>query len=165
MATIDILVSIDTETILNTYGHSLDPQNPVLVPNNPNLIYMIVKNDSAVSGQAAAELNIRAETMDTIRWRATSLSLNSDSEVILISYSGAPALISQPQPLIATVNCPLPNPNDPNNPTTQTIKSYFFNSTVLDPGVVTYHFVFLIIDRHGTKKGYYHWDPFITITA
>ena len=164
MSTIDILVAIDTETIQATYGHSLDPKKPVNVPNKPNLIYMIVRNQNAVDGQAAAELRISAETMDTIRWRATSLSLNSDTEVVLCSYSGDKPLISDPEPILAQVKCPLPNPNDPYNPTTQTINSYFFNAVVKNPGQVTYHFVFLIVDRHGAKIGYYQWDPFINIT-
>lgn len=127
---------------------------------------MIVKNANAVNGQAGAELTISAKTLDTIRWRATSLSLNSENEVILCKYFGDPKLISDPEPMLAEVDCPLPNPDDPYNPTTQTINTYFFNSVVekVGSGRVTYHFVFLIIDRDGNKIGYYHWDPFINIS-
>ena len=162
--TIDALIIIDTETIQAKYGHSLDPKKPILVPNDPNLIYMIntsTRRGSAISGQTGNNLMISKSKY--IQLRATSLSLNSDTEVVLCSYSGNKPLISNPEPILAQVKCPLPNPSDPYNPTTQTINSYFFKMAV-NPGQAIYHFVFLIVDRHGAKIGYYQWDPFINIT-
>jgi nematocidal protein AidA len=166
MVIIDVLVAIDTETILNNYDNSLDPNNPVNVQNNSNLIYMVTKQENALSGQAGAKLTISAKTLDVIRLRATSLSLNSDSQVFLYKFISSPGqqLISPPGPLSALVNAPVPNPVDPINPTTQPIKSYFYNSTVLNPGNIVYHFYFLIVDQYGNEKGYYWWDTFITIT-
>ncbi|HEY3362844.1 MAG TPA: inclusion body family protein [Methanosarcina sp.] len=167
MGIIDVLASIDTETILKNYPPSLDPNNPKFVPNNPILIFMVTKKENAIDGQAGNELTLGAETGDVIRWRATSLSLNSDSEVILYKFVADPGqqLIDDPKPLSITISDPLPNKNDPINPTTQTIQSYFYNSTVLNPGNLVYHFYFLIVDRHGNKLGYYWWDPYITITS
>jgi hypothetical protein len=163
--TIDVLIAVDTDTILQQYPGATDPNNPVQVTSNPPPIFMIAKQGDVVSGEAGNELNLVAEVMDTVRWRETTLTLNADYTTILYKFvaTGGDQLISPPVPLLATVNTPLPNPADPLHPTSQTIKSYFWNTTVLDVGSVTYHFSFMILDRNGNPKGYYWWDPFITI--
>ena len=56
-----------------------------------------------------------------------------------------------------------PDPADPVHPKAQTISDYFWESTVLAAGSVTYAFNFMIVGRDGAVKGYYFWDPFITI--
>lgn len=162
---IDVLVVFDTVSILNKYGTNTTPDTPVQVTDN-NMIYMVTNDGNAVSGQAGNELNIKAETLDVIRWREASLSLNSDAEAILYKFVATSGgdLISAPAPLQVTVKEPLPNPQDPTSPTMQEVKAYFWNSNVLSPGSVTYHFQFMIVDRDGNTQGYYWWDPFITIT-
>lgn len=164
---IDVLIAIDAETIISQLGTNTDPNNPAQV-TDATLIYMVTKQADAMSGNAGNELNIKAETEDVIRWRETSLSLNSDYVGILYGFQqtgGGDQLISPPTPLQATVTTPLPNPADPLHPTTQQIENYFWETTVLNPGTVTYHFKFMIIDRHSKVLGYYWWDPFITISA
>jgi nematocidal protein AidA len=162
---IDVLIVIDAETTLSTYGPNGDSKNPTQITNS-NLIYMITKQAEVVSGNAGNELNISAETLDVIRWRETTLSLNADYDAILYSFVAAAGgtLISTPEPLLVTVSTPLPNPADPLHPTTQTVQSYFWSCTVLNQGDVTYNFKFMIVDRHGAVQGYYSWDPFIHIT-
>jgi len=58
---------------------------------------------------------------------------------------------------------PLPNPQNPLHPDRQTIQNYFFQTTVENPGDVTYHFNFMLLKRDGTVQGYYYWDPYIHI--
>jgi hypothetical protein len=127
---------------------------------------MITKQADALSGNAGNELQIAAQTLDIIRWRETTLSLNAAYTSILYKFVAASGgnLISPPAPLEVEVKTPLPNPANPTQPGSQTIKSYFWNTTVLDPGDVTYHFSFMIVDRGGNVQGYYWWDPFIHIT-
>ncbi len=163
---IDVLVAIDADTILKTYGPNADAAHPVQV-TNPGLIFMLTKQANALSGEAGAELNLSAQTMDVIRWRETTMSLNSDYTGILYAFVPAAGanLISTPVPLEADVTEPLPNPAKPTVPNSQTVKSYFWNSTVIAAGQVTYHFQFLICDRTGAVQGYYWWDPFITISS
>lgn len=162
---IDVLIAIDAATIVSKFGTSKDPKNPVQV-TDPSLIYMITKQSDIVSGNAGNELNLQADTEDVIRWRETSLSLNGDYVGILYAFqeTAGANLISPPVPLEAKVKVPLPNPADPLHPGTQEVENYFWESTVLNPGNVTYHFSFMIVDRHGNVAGYYWWDPFITIS-
>ncbi|MEO0731416.1 MAG: inclusion body family protein [Bacteroidota bacterium] len=162
---IDVLISIDADTILSKYGKGTDPANPRQITDK-SLIYMITRQDDQVSGNAGAELNVKAETLDTIRWRETSLTLNAAYSAILYKFVATAGgnLISPPVPLIVEVDEPLPDPNDLLHPKSQTVKNYFWNCNVLQAGSVTYHFNFMIVDRHGDVQGYYWWDPFITIT-
>ena len=162
---IDVLVAVDTDTIISKYGTNTDSTNPVQI-TDPSLIFMITKQADAVSGNAGSELKIGAKTLDTIRWRETSLSLNAVYSTLLYKFvsSSGEDLISPPTPLLAEVQDPLPDPSNPTSPKTQTIESYFWNSTVLKAGNVTYHFNFMILDRTGAVQGYYWWDPYIQIT-
>ncbi|HEY3362843.1 MAG TPA: AidA/PixA family protein [Methanosarcina sp.] len=164
---INILIVIDSETILDRYGTNSNPDQPVQI-TQPDLIYIVTKQASVVSGQAGNELTFGAGTSNTIGgilWRATSLSLNSDNKIIFYKFTSFSSknIISTPKPFLDTVKVPLPNPNDPTNPTIQEIQMYFWYSTVLNSGSATYHFCFFIVDRHGNKLGYYWWDPSITI--
>jgi hypothetical protein len=162
---IDVLIAIDADTILKTYGPNIDSAHPVQV-SNAGLIFMLTKQANALSGEAGTELNLSAQTMDVIRWRETTMSLNSAYTGILYAFvpTAGGNLISTPTPLEADVTEPLPDPSNPAVPKTQTVKSYFWNSTVLAAGQVTYHFQFLICDRNGAVQGYYWWDPYITIS-
>ena len=50
----DVLVTIDTETILKKYpGISKDPKNPTLI--DWHHVYMVTNQDNVVSGQAGGE--------------------------------------------------------------------------------------------------------------
>lgn len=161
---IDLLIVVDGETLIET----LPPgtvDKPTSVPEP--MIYMVVMNDRAVFGQASKELKIKAITDDVIRWRAASLSLNANYQVLLYKYLALKGddLITPPVPLISEVTSPLPNPSDPLKPTTQKRKYPFWQATVLQAGEVTYAFHLMILDRQSTPLGYYYWDPFITISS
>jgi len=163
---IDVLIAIDTESIINDYGTNTDPNNPTQVDTSKNYIYMIVRSDEAVSGNAGAELTIAAKTLDVIRWRETSPTLNATYSTILYEFDSpnSDGLITTPQPIVVEINTPLPVASDPLHPSTQTIKDYFWNCTVEKAGSVTYHFKFMIVDRDNNIQGYFWWDPFIQIT-
>ncbi|MDB6183167.1 inclusion body family protein [Paracoccus fistulariae] len=163
---IDVLTAIDADSIVATLGTNSDSANPVQI-TQPDLIFMLTRQKNALSGEGGTELQISAQTMDTIRWRATSMSMNAAYSVILYDFVAASGanLISPPQPLEADVTDPLPDPADPTTPKTQKIKSYFWNTTVLEPGNTTYHFKFMILDRTGVVQGYYWWDPYIHINS
>jgi nematocidal protein AidA len=161
---IDVLIAFDTETIIQTYRTpSQDPNNPT--PVTPNLIYMMVRQGNALSGQAGGELNVKAQIDDVIRWRETTLSLSADSNAILYKYTPwiGGDLISPAVVRISHPTVPIPNPNDPLHPTTQQITSHYWTSDVLDQGRVIYSFRFFIMDRNEKVIGYYYWDPYVTI--
>jgi hypothetical protein len=160
--TFDIQVTFDAETILQKYGTNTDPNNPVQV--DASYVYMVVAAPAALSGNGGGELRLVAQTDDTIRWRESTPGV--DLQTILYAFSPLNnGIISNPQLFLSNVTVPVPNPNNPLEPTTQTIQDYFWNSLAQAPGQVTYHFNFMIVDRHGNTQGYYAWDPFITITS
>lgn len=166
---IDVLVVVDEDTISSKYKPGTQ-DNPTVISNE--LVYMVVRSDKASGGQAGAELTIAAQTEDIIRWRETTLSLNGENSAILYKFVPAKAqddkpghdLIRKPRPILAELKTPLPNEEDPTKPTTQTVQDYFWQSTVLRAGNLTYHFWFMLVHRDGTIKGHYRWDPHIVIT-
>jgi len=103
-----------------------------------------------------------AHTTDTIRWRETTPGVNYES--IIYGFQDNATLISTPQLFLSTVSVPVPNPTNPLEPTEQTVSDYFWNSVVLQPGELVYHFKFMVVDRKGGIQGYYQWDPFISIS-
>jgi len=164
MAEIDILIAIDAATIVaKTTTPSMDPNNPIQA--DPNSIFMVTSAADVVSGNGGDELNVKAETGDTIRWREMSLSLDVDDRVMLYAFQDSGGgLIQAPQAIVITITDSVPG-NPPLPPSTQTIQDFFWQTTVLKPGTDTYHFSFVITSRTGTVLGYYMWDPFITISS
>lgn len=161
MAEIDIQMTFDAVTILDTYKGNSDPDNPVGI--SANLVYMVTNQGNVVTGEGGGELNVSAQTDDTLRWREAAL--NPEYSVLLYAFTPATGLISPPQSLQSTITVPVPNPGNPLQPGRQTIQDYFWQATVLNPGTLTYHFSFMIVARSGAELGYYAWDPFITITS
>lgn len=163
-ARIEILVAIDAETLIDE-GHLSQKHDAPTSIDSAKTVYMIVKNDEAISGQAGNELKVAARTNDLIQWRETSLSLNSEYAVLFYQFrSGQKDLISTPQLSIVSSNFPYPNPDNHLEPMKQTIQGHVWFSLVEEPGDVTYHFDFMIVDRDNKILGYCTWDPFIHIT-
>lgn len=163
MDIIDLILVMDTAGLLAAY-----PPGSPEAPNSVDqpLIYMMVRQANAVFGEASKELKISARTGDILRWRASSLSLNSDSTAALYKFFALRGsdLLSPPAPLLAQIASPLPNPADPLHPGRQEIANAFWQSTILAPGNVTYAFQFMVLDRDNNPLGYFSWDPFITIS-
>lgn len=162
-STVDILIVLDGETLVEKYPRGT-AANPTVIP--APLIFLIANSQFVSFGQASKELKIAIKTLDEIRWRSTTLSMESVYCSLLYKFElkSGDLIISPPMPLLADVKVPLPDMNDPLHPKTQEIKSYFWDSTALRPGEMTYTFYFMILDRSSNILGYYYWDPFIKIT-
>ncbi|HST58204.1 MAG TPA: AidA/PixA family protein, partial [Longimicrobium sp.] len=144
-ATIDVLVVFDAATILaNNTSPSQDPNNPSGVGGN---IFMIVDAAHANGDQAGSELNVKAQTGDTIRWREATVAPTDYQALMYAFQAGQQNLISPPTPIQITVHEPFPNPATPSVPQFQTVQNFFWNSTVENPGTLTYHFNFMLVDR------------------
>jgi hypothetical protein len=167
---IDVLVVFDVDSILEKYPTpSKDPQNPTgLNGNDIGLIHMLVKQLRVMDGASGGELRFSAKTNDIIRWREETFSdnINSDVDVQLYGFlvTQGDGLIDKPQLKNVEVKKIIGNPTDPLSPTFQTITDSFWQTTVLKPGDVTYHWRFMITDEKNDKLGYFEWDPFIHIT-
>ncbi|RKT52740.1 inclusion body family protein [Saccharothrix australiensis] len=161
---INVLIAIDAETIVEQLGKNTDPDHPTAVPNSSNLIYMTTRHNQ-LDGSPGSELSVSASPTDIIRWRETTLSLNSSYTGILYRFNalGGGDLISTPVPRSVVLHEPLPDSGNPLNPGTQEVNSYYWECEVLKTGRVTYNFSFMILNRKGEKQGYYFWDPFINI--
>ena len=160
---VDILIVIDADTLVENYPTGTKT-NPTVVP--APLIYLIANSKFVDFGQASKELKIAVNSLDEIRWRSTTTSMNSNYFSLLYDFklvNGNP-IISTPIPLLAEVKTPLPNIQNPLQPKIQTVESYFWSSTALSKGEITYTFYFMILDRHNNPLGYYYWDPFIKIS-
>ncbi|MEU3822998.1 inclusion body family protein [Streptomyces sp. NPDC030392] len=161
---INVLIAFDCESILERYRNpSMDPDHPTWV--DPQYILMTTRQDRII-GSPGGELNFRAEVEDIIRWRETTLSLDDNYSALLYRYeSNAARLLTDPEPVVVDTMLPYPNPDAPkDSPSflTQRVKSHYWRADVRSVGSVTYHFSFQILD--GTHvRGYFAWDPFITI--
>ncbi len=177
MADIDILCAIDAETIMEQHPNGGGSTADSAVYAGNENIYMVVKSGEAISGQAGAELNVRASIGDNVRWREVSLSVNFDYGVVFAAFTTSTQLIQVPPSLIGGVAgstvyhilTPMPvQTSPPNTPpwsaTSKDAPYHFWQSTVMATGSVTYHWVFQIFDDRGNSKGYFKWDPFITIS-
>lgn len=160
---IDVLIVVDAASIAEQF-----PPGTVDSPTSVSaeLIMLVVRQSNAIFGQGSKELSLKAQTLDTIRWRATSLTLDAAYDAMLYAFFALKGsdLISAPTPLLADVDSPLPNPDDPIGPGQQTIKDYFWSTVVERAGEATYAFHFMIAGRDGVPQGYYSWDPFVRIS-
>ncbi len=176
---IDILVAIDAETIMANYPNGGGTEaKPTLLDAN-KYFYMVVKTASVVSGNAGGELDVSANIGDVIRWREVSLSVNFEYGVAFAGFraSSGGANIQLPPSLIGGVSgqtvyqvkTPMPKQTSPpNSPPWGDVDKdapyHFWQSTAMAAGKVTYQWVFQIFDQAGTSKGYFGWDPFISIS-
>ncbi|MEU0383683.1 inclusion body family protein [Streptomyces chartreusis] len=166
MAELNVLISFDAATIVERNPNaSRNPDAPTQV--DPRLIYMTTRQDHIV-GTSGAELNLRAEPGDIIKWRETTLSLGFDYKALLYRYVSSDSqhqLIRTPEIEVISGIYPLPKEGTEGRPEfeTQSYRDHYWGTTVKQPGKVVYHFSFQILDRHRQLKGYFQWDPFITI--
>ncbi|CAL9305374.1 inclusion body family protein [Streptomyces olindensis] len=167
MADINVMIAFDAATIVERNPNaSRNPDQPTYV--DTSLIYMTTRHDHII-GTSGAELNLRAEPGDTIKWRETTLSLGSDYKALLYRYvSSDPGhtLIRTPEIELIETRYPIPQEGTEGKPdlfTYQTYQDHYWRTTVKKVGKVVYHFYFQILDRGRHPKGYFQWDPFITI--
>ena len=164
---INVLLAVDTVAILKTADSGTGtPANPVYV--DESTLWMVTRQADAVFGNGTAELKLTAQTEDLIRWRGISLSLNGNHSVIFYKFQpmrpNTDILLSPPVPLVIEIESALPNPANLTTPNRQTLKDYFYETTVEQAGETVYALDFMIVDRNGQIEGYFSWDPFIQIT-
>ncbi|MET7291607.1 inclusion body family protein [Streptomyces griseoloalbus] len=166
MAELNVLIAFDAATIVERNpGASRNPDAPTYA--DQSLIYMTTRQDHII-GTSGAELNLRAEPGDSVKWRETTLSLGSDYKALLYRYVSSDnnhVLIRTPEIEVVDGVYPMPQEGSEGTPafTTQEYEDHYWRTTVKRTGKVVYHFYFQILDRHRNLQGYFQWDPFITI--
>ncbi|MFF3328662.1 inclusion body family protein [Streptomyces sp. NPDC002888] len=166
MADINVMIAFDAATIVEQNPNaSRNPDAPTYV--DQSLIYMTTRHDHIVDMSSGAELNLRAEPGDAIKWRETTLSFNTEYKALLYRYvsSSDHKLLRAPEIEVIDGVFPMPREGTEGSPefVTQNYQDHYWRAAVRSVGKVTYHFYFQILDRHRQLKGYFQWDPFITI--
>jgi hypothetical protein len=168
---VNILIAFDAESILKKFGENDKPNDPqkLETADADKYITMLVREKNAIRNLKGSALHVKVEPDQHIRWRDTSLSLNSNYIVLMYKYDPNgedKKVIEKPQlKEVSTLKVPQPNTNDPLNPTMQTIKSYFWEALALKNGSQDYHFWFMILFKSGKKLGYFRWDPTVVVES
>lgn len=168
---IEVLVVIDTHRLItdnyNNYVNiSKDPDHPTAIGHN--YAFMITNNDNLVSGQATADLHIKAISGDMINWYGTSESNNFDNQVIVYHISHTTKFLSEVKLEVRKKENVFPKDNDIKDLEGIKIGSLMISATVRDSGKVNYDVYFGIyktVRDTGKREvyGYFKWDPTITI--
>jgi Inclusion body protein. len=169
---IDISVVFDTATLETKYANpSHDSAHPTGIQHAD--AFMVAPSVVVQSGQATADLTIKALVGDTIRWRSESLSGNTDQSAVIykiVKYSGV-QVTSDPTMLVAYPTVPIPNAANPTTYTAvNTQADVYMNCNVLIKGTEGYQVWFYIVNKDQntgalTTFGYYYWDPTIVVPA
>lgn len=139
MADLNVLIAFDAATIVEQNPNaSRNPDAPTYADHN--LIYMTTRHDHIV-GTSGAELNLRAEPGDSIRWRETTISLGSDCKALLYKYVSSDTghqLIRTPEIEVIDGVYPMPQEGSEGRPefVTQNYQDHYWRTTVKKPGKV-----------------------------
>ncbi|MGF6401378.1 hypothetical protein ABH905_005044 [Pseudomonas frederiksbergensis] len=190
---VDILVAIDTDTLLNMEGKEFKggmvfslanstSADPIQIGSyygindgkglDTKVIYMIAPYSNVIASEGIAELNIQVKVGDVIRWRSTALSKGLDHAVLLYRYtkSSGQGIIGHGDKLgpdvspVYTSPLPIINFDNPGStPTKQNVENFYWQGEAQMQGQLTYSWDFMIVDSSNKVLGYCTWDPYITI--
>jgi hypothetical protein len=165
----DILIVFDARTIIDSYQTpSMDPEKPTLIEKPENVIFILTKKGTEFCGYQGGSLEFSARPADRIKLREITLTRNTGLNVQLYKYisNSKSDLITTPTMQTYTYTIPVPNPSAPLQPTSfQDITEYSWIATIATAGIVTYDSSFVIMNRSGQIKGYFHFNFSLTITA
>ncbi|CDH22132.1 conserved hypothetical protein [Xenorhabdus bovienii str. kraussei Quebec] len=178
MNIIDILVTVDAQSIREKYRLNQDPTNPL--PINPDpYIHMLTNNQYVNTGQGGYELNIFAKKGDEIRWHVVTISKDAqytaNLEEFILSSSNpddinkAKEYLSTPSPLLIASYVPVLLSSNPVKMGTMKAPGYYWTTNVTkspEPNT-TYEIAYRFnagIYFDDILQGYVTWDPFVTIT-
>ncbi|MEM7125722.1 MAG: AidA/PixA family protein [Chloroflexota bacterium] len=153
MAEIDILCVIDGQTLMELSEQSgwnnTTSDNPRRFNHGSDIqpyLRMITRTANAgLNTQATAELQVNANKDDRIRWRATSLTedTNYSVEIVKFTYIDSYTVISNPEH------------NSYGN---------FWEAKAVGPGEESYWIVFKVMSRDHNKVRYFDWDPKVVVS-
>ncbi len=167
---INILIAIDTDTVLKNYPNpSKDSNHPTGIAHSMG--YMVATGTTINSGQGTGDLDFNALVGDQVRAFATSGSDNFEDAVLLYGmpmFSGTPVL-SPFNYQSFTKSTVIPNsPTSPLPAKTTDEVFWFYQASVAQKGTEGYMVQFGLYTRDQTTgqpvlKGYYYWDPTIRV--
>ena len=179
---INVLITVNANLIVDKKGYTGTEDSPISLGANKtsdNFVSMIAQNSVVKSNDGKSELEIQANSNDTITWSINTFDNMSDHSASL--YGGHFSDIKGKQTISALtyssnpIACSLPKENA-ENPLKPGAIERFQNQVCSVSGKViylpptskndkvTYHMRFRLTDATGKKVGYFKWDPFIKIT-
>jgi len=166
---VNIAILVDAEGILAAYGNQESTADaPIGIGSDIGNYLTMATRHSDTSGQWGPELTISLPVNSTVRWRESTMSLNTQYRAQLYRYvpdDPNQDILSDVTAYTTTVNLPLPNDKDPLNPSLYSGHDYYWQATGQNPGNMSYHWSFMILDKNNNQLGYYTWDPFIEVTS
>ncbi|ATB30734.1 AidA/PixA family protein [Melittangium boletus] len=173
---VDILTVIDAKGIINDMNSpgtqlgrgTRDYPSPLY--GAEKYAFMLVKrSESKPDTEATDELRVSVSTNDILRWRTTSMTMNTGYGVLLydVHISQGDDLVRTPTRYVIEGIVPKPKSDKDGNGLLDGSEPYqdaILQSTARSPGEVTYQLRFMIVDRTNNPIAYFSWDPFITIS-
>jgi hypothetical protein len=152
----DVLVIIDTETILKKYPPH--PTEPVKITDPEGLVAFQYRG-----APATPHLYLDGRPLDVIRLRERSISLNNEESAVLFYdfyVSPRAKLMTRPEPIVYRGISPVPG-DVPTKPEMQRIDQYLWQSTVIATGSTMAEFFFMILKEGAGNEflvaGRYFW--------
>lgn len=178
MSTINIQIAVDATAIVENkslgQGSQGSPTSLGSWTQSDVYISMTTQSGNVNNNEGQSELEINANSGDTIEWTINTFDNNADYTVYLYNGTfnsqtqGVPAseVITSLNYLSVQVNNYLPPSGSPTSaPTLFQNQVNFAQATLLKPGaVLQYTLSFILVNNTtGSIYGYYSWDPFINV--
>lgn len=177
--TINILVAVDAATLAQQVS---DGSLSAGTLNSPTMLgaysssdvyismvstYNSVDNDT--NGQS--ELQVKANSGDSIRWYMQSFDCNTDYTAYIVSgvfnTTSGNAVISDFHLRSMQAGCYFPSTSDPSSPLQEYHNQVYLAEADVDAsgGTVQYYMTFSVVNNStGQTVGYFKWDPFINVS-
>lgn len=189
---VDILVTIDVDTILESNGKTFDGGNTLTLSQHSatptqlynyysngqrlsdQVVYMVARRDNTDGPDGGSELAVNLRQGDIVLWRATSLSKGMYNAVLLYQYTqtnpvpsaGNPPYLTDVTPIVLD-STPLPiidKDNPAGQPIAQSVQNYYWQANATRVGSrITYTWAFMILDSNNKVIAYCSWDPYFSI--
>nr|WP_315030550.1 inclusion body family protein [uncultured Chryseobacterium sp.] len=178
---IDVMIVIDTDYVkdyIKAKGltPSTDKNHAVAIDHKSQ--YMVVPSAHVVAGQATADLNFKGRAGDTVCFRGSSVSQNSDDSIIIYrveKYGGVDVFYGNPfeYEFVDRTSAAVPNPKSsdrdgmPSVPGNVTFASLDARIGHIGTGNYYIYFGLYTLDPNDSSKqilySYCYWDPTITV--
>lgn len=176
MALINILVAVNASELAGRLADGSMKPGSVGAPTNLGawsgsdvFVSMITQNSYVSSNQGGSELDVKANSGDSIRW--TVSTFDGDTDYTAFLYNGSfniPTGITALTYFNMHTSVYLPSGSDPVNgtPTLFHNNAYATQGTVIEGGQkLQYTLSFKLVNNStGAVIGYFSWDPFISIS-
>lgn len=161
---INMIVVLDVDRLMRDYPNpSQDQNHPTGIVHN--YAYMVVSNNKEISGEGTGDLNFSAGVGDRVRVHGISEYANFEKSILIYNMDRFQGDQVFGEFTSTTYTKKTAKPSGPNVLPAEisNLDFWFFESNVKKTGTEGYYVKFAVyIDT--VLKGYFYWDPTITVT-